>query len=199
MPLSSSFVPGSGKTQMLASLNRFLITEIGGGEVHDGISKTLPGGKTFWWFFDYPISAQLYPSISVADIGLFNQGERAFDRVLGHDKTTGKPIKGARNQTLVEINCWAKDTADQSDATKVVRQLRDKVNYVLVNAGEKDEDTNLFVVPPIYLKDQSDVVVGIVTLDRNANAINEKFIVDMADQNVKRYRLLVRVFWDELV
>ena len=73
---------------------------------------------------------------------------------------------------------------------------------MLVNAGEVDEDTGLFVVPPIDLHDFSQVgepKVGKITVDRTDNAINEKFVVDAADMNVKRYRLLVRVFWFELL
>src|SRR3989304_352906 len=110
MPLPSNFVPKAGKQNVLASLNSFLVSEIGGGEVHDGVSTTLPGGKTFFWFFGYPLSSLLFPSISVVEVGLFNRGEFALDRLLGFD-SLGKPIKGARNQTLIEINCWAKDTA----------------------------------------------------------------------------------------
>lgn len=202
MPLPSNFAPKAGKQNLMASFNGFLVSEIGGGEVHDGVSMALPGGKTFWWMFGYPLSSLLFPSISIAEVGLFNKGEFAIDRVLGFDKTTGKPIKGTRNQTLIEINCWAKDTVASAEAEKTVRELRDKVAYVLVNAGELDEDTGLFIVPSIDLKDFSQVgepKVGKITLDRTDNAINEKFIVDAADQNIKRYRLLVRIFWFELL
>jgi len=201
MPLPSNFTSKAGKQNVIASLNQFLVNEIGGGEVHDGVSTTLPSGKVHWWFFGYPLSSLLFPSVSVAEVGLFNRGEFAIDRVLGFD-STGKPVKGTRNQTLVEINCWAKDTATSAQAEKTVRELRDKVAYVLVNAGEVDESTGLFIVPPIDLKDFSQVgepKVGKITLDRTDNAINEKFLVDAADQNIKRYRLLVRMFWFELV
>ena len=201
MPLPSNFVPKAGKQNVLASFNSFLVSEIGGGEVHDGVSTTLPGGKVHWWFFGYPLTSLLFPSISVSEVGLFNKGEFAIDRVLGFD-SSGKPVKGTRNQTLIEINCWAKDTVTLAQAEKTVRELRDNVAYVLVNAGEVDEDTGLFVVPPIDLHDFSQVgepKVGKITVDRTDNAINEKFVVDAADMNVKRYRLLVRVFWFELL
>lgn len=201
MPLPSGFVPPTGKQNVITSFNKFLIAEIGGGQVHDGIATALPGGKTFWWFFDYPIAPLLFPSISVAEVGLFNRGELAIDRVIGHD-TAGKPIKGTRNQTLIEVNCWAKDTPESAQAAKTVRELRDKLVYVLSNAGEFDDTTETLVVPPIYLKDYGQVgepVVGKVIVDRTDNSINEKFIVDAADQNIKRYKLLVRVFWFELV
>lgn len=202
MPLPSGFVPATGKQNLMTSFNKFLVAEIGGGEVHDGISTALPGGKTFWWFFGYPLTALLFPSISVAEVGLFNRGDIALDRTIRMDPTTGKSIKGSKNQTLIEINCWAKDTASLATAERVVRELRDKIAYVIVNAGEFDEDTSTFVVPPMQIKDFStlgDPVVGNILFDRSDNAINEKFIVDAVDQNIKRYKLLVRVFWYELV
>lgn len=202
MPIPSSFVNPTGKQNVISSINNFLIDQIGGGEVYDGESTSLSGGNTFFWMFDYPLSGMVFPSISISEIGLFSRQPRALGRVLGIDKTTGKPIKGDRNQTLIEINCWAKDTPSKADATKVVRELRDKVNYVLINAGEFDEDTDSLVIPPIQLKDfsqPSPPVVGVIELDRTDNSIDEKYIVDADDQNIKRYKLLVRLFWSELV
>lgn len=203
MPIPASFISPTGKQNLISSLNQFLVDEIGGGEVHDGTATTPSGGNTFFWLFDYPLSGLVFPSISTTEIGLFSEGPIALGRVLAHDKITGLPIKGERNQTLMEINCWAKDTPEKADATKAVRELRDKVNYVLTNAGEIDEaNPGTFVVPPIDLKDfsqPSPPVVGKIRLDSADNSIDEKFIVDAIDQNIKRYRLLVRVFWFELV
>ena len=201
MSLPVGFVSKAGKQHVMASLNAFLIEQIDGGQVHDGMSTELPAGKTFWWLFGYPLAGLVFPSISVVEIGLFNQGELAMDRVIGFDPS-GQPIKGVRNQTLIEINAWAKDTPEQADAEKVVRERRDTLVYAFTNAGELNEQTGVFVVSPIELKDFSqpgEPVVGHISVDRTPNAINEKFIVDAADQNIKRYRLLVRVFWNELV
>ncbi len=203
MPLPSGFTHPTGKQNVISSINQFLVDEIGGGQVYDGITTTLSGGNTFFWFFDYPLSGLLFPSISTMEVGLFSKGPIALDRLLGFDKVTGKPIKGERDQTLIEINCWAKDTAAQADSTKVIRELRDKVRYVLQNAGEIDEDNpGQFIVPPIDLKDFSQgtpPVVGKIRVDTADNAIDEKYIVDAGNQEIKRYRLLVRIFWFELV
>ena len=201
MPLPASFLPKAGKQNLMSSFNRFLVEQLEGGQVHDGISPMLPAGKTFWWLFGYPLTGLVFPSISVAEVGLFSRGELAMDRVLGHD-TAGQPVKGTRNQTLIEVNCWAKDTAESAQAEKTVREFRDRVVYALTNAGEVDESTELLVVPPIILRDfgqAGEPMVGTITVDRTDNAVNEKFIVDAADQNIKRYRLLIRLLWNELV
>ncbi len=203
MPLPSGFVHPTGKQNVLSSINQFLVDEIGGGFVYDGIATALPGGTDFFWFFDYEFTGLLFPSISTTEVGLFNRAPLALDRLLGFDKSTGKPIKGERDQTLIEINCWAKNTPEQGTATKVVRELRDKVRYILQNAGEIDEDNpGQFIVPPIDLKDFSQgtpPIVGKIRVDTADNAIDEKYIVDADNQEIKRYRLLVRIFWFELV
>lgn len=194
-------VSPSGKQNLISSINEFLVSNIPEGEVYDGQATTLSVGKEFFWLFDYPLSGEVFPSISISEVGLFSLAPIALDRLLDFD-STGKAIKGERNQTLIEVNCWAKDTDEKADATKVVRELRDKVYFILKNAGEFDEDTDSFVVPPIDLKDFSQgvpPVVGKVTVDRSDNSIDEKYIVDAESQNIKRYKLLVRVFWFELV
>jgi len=201
MPLPSGFKPKAGKQNVVSSFNQFLVDQIGGGQVYDGISTQLPVGKDFWWFFDYPLSGLQFPSVSTTEPGLFTRSPIALDRVLKFD-SMGKPVKGDRNQTLIEINCWAEDTATQADATKIVRELRDRIFYVLRNAGEIDEDTGALIVPPIELKDFSQPtppLVGTIQVDTADNAIDEKYIVDPVDQNIKRYRLLVRIFWFELL
>ena len=203
MPLPSDFTHPTGKQSVISSLNQFFIDEIDGGEVHDGTATEVTSPNTFFWLFDYPLSGLVFPSVSITEVGLFSRAPIAFDRLLEIDKTTGKAIKGDINQTLIEINCWAKDTPEKADATKVVRELRDRVNFVLKNAGEIDEDNpGQFIVPPIDLKDfsqPSPPVVGKVRVDNVDNSIDEKYLVDEVDQNVKRYRLLVRIFWYEIV
>jgi hypothetical protein len=192
--------PKTGKANLLTSINHFLIDNVGSGVVHNGTLTALPAGKSHWWFFGYPLAALLFPSISVTDVGLFTPGERAFDRLLGTD-ADGNWIKGTRNQTLIEINCWAKDTAETANAEQVVRELRDLVMYALLNAGDSKADESGLAVPSILLKDYYDDMtptVGVIYVDRASNAINEKFIVDQADQQIKRYRILARIFWDEI-
>ncbi len=203
MPIPASFVPPTGKTNVIASFNQFLIDEIGGGQVYTGTNDDLTGGNIFFWLFDMPLSGLVFPSITTSEVGLFNRAPIAFDRLLEISKSTGKAIKGDINQTLIEINCWAKGTAEKADATKVIRQFRDKVNYVLKNAGEIDEDNpGTFIVPPIDLKDfsqPSPPVLGKIRVDNADNSIDEKYIVDEVDQEIKRYKFLVRIFWYELV
>ncbi len=200
MPIPSGFVPKAGKQQLMASFNNFLVSQLDGGEVHDGAATSLPLGKTFWWLFGYPLTTLMFPSISVVEVGLFNKGEFAIGRLLGFE-SDGTPIKGTRNQTLVEINCWAKDTDTKADAEKVVRELRDRIIFALTNAGQFDETTNGLLIPPIELKNYNVIgnpKVGLINIDPSDNAINEKFIVDSVDANIKRYKLLVRIFWFEL-
>ena len=200
MALPSNFKSKSGKQSVISSFNTFLTEQIVDGEIHDGSTITLSGGKEFWWFFDYPLASLLFPSISINEVGLFTKASKAFGRLLGHD-SSGVPVKGEENQTLIEINCWAKDTASQANGTRIVRELRDKVMYTLLNAGEFDEITDQLVIPKIDLIDftqPSEPVIGTIRIDRADNAIDEKYIVDAVDQNIKRYRLLVRIFWFEL-
>lgn len=193
-------VSPSGKFSVITSFNIWISEQLTDGEIHNGFSTTLPMGKTFWIHFGYPLSALMFPSVSISEIGLFTPGESAIGRVLSIDPTTGQPIKGIRNQTLMEINCWAKDTTSLANAEKVVRELRDQIMYSLLNAGEWDEVADDFVVPPILLKDYSDPMpptVGVISLDKESNSINERFLVDAVDANVKRYKLLVRITWFE--
>lgn len=190
----------SGKANLLTSFNNFLVDNVASGQIHNGVQTDLPAGKTHWWFFGFPLTAMLFPAITVVDVGLFTPGERAFDRLLGTD-ANGNIVKGTRNQTLIEISCWAKDTSEQANGEQVVRELRDAVMYVLLNAGDSKADESGFIVPPVLLKNyyKNPVeTVGAIYIDRASNSINEKFIVDSIDANVKRYRLLVRVFWDEI-
>ena len=54
---------------------------------------------------------------------------------------------------------------------------------------------------PIPLRNYNapgNIQIGIIEVDRQSNAINEKFIVDPSNQNVKRYVLIVRIFWLEV-
>jgi|GEM_PF-6037944 len=191
----------SGKQSTITSFNKWLIEQLPEGEVHPGMGTTLSVGKTFWFLFGYPLTALMFPSITISEVGLFNPGETAIGRILGTDPNTGDPIKGTKQQTLMEINCWAKDTAEVANAEKIVRDLRDQVVYALMNAGDFDESADDFVVPPILLKDHSQAMpptVGVIYFDKNPNSITERFIVDAVDANIKRYRLLVRVFWYEI-
>lgn len=146
----------------------------------------LPTGKEFFWNFDAPIVAQRTPGISTTEVGLFNLGETAFDRLLGHD-SSGNPILGIRNQTLIEISCIDQDSDNYTAATQKVRKLRDRV-------------VNALYTEPIPLRNYDDLStpqIGIIELDLASNAINEKFLIDPANQNLKRYVLLIRVFWNE--
>jgi len=198
MSIPSGFHHQTGKEAMLASLNDYLVANIDGGQVG---GTSLGIGKTFFFEFDNPIAPMQFPGITTAEVGLFNLGDFAFDdNLLGFD-SSGKPIKGVKNQTLIEINCW--DSLDKSaSATKNVRNLRDKVIFALVNAGKINEDTGLPILPKIDLKAIDELgspVVGQIVIDPSANAINERFLIDPVNQQIRRIKLLVRVFWFELL
>jgi len=185
MPLTPNSTIPAGKANLMASFNTWLMNTIQGG--YFGLPP-LPTGKEFFWNFDAPIAAQKTPGISTTEVGLFNLGETALERLLGHD-ANGNPIFGIRNQTLIEISCIDQDSETYTSATQKVRKLRDRV-------------VNALYVETIPLRNYDDPLtpqIGIIELDSASNAINEKFLIDPANQNLKRYVLLVRVFWMEFI
>ena len=193
MPLPKGFTQFAGKQNLMASFNNWLIENIEGG--HLG-AQPLPSDKEFFWAFDFPIGPEQFPAISTTERGLFNLGERAINKLIGHT-SDGTPIYGVKNQTLIEITCHAKDTGTFTGATNTVRNLRDRVVFAITNAGHISTPQ----VNKIRLRDYnnpSNPEVGFIELDRDSNSINEKFIVDSQNQNVKRYILLVRIFWCEI-
>lgn len=193
MAIPKGFSHTSGKEALMASFNNWLIENIDGG--HLGVPP-LPGDKEFFWVFDYPIAPQQFPAITTTERGLFNLGELALDKLVGHS-SDGSPIFGVRNQTLIEITCISQDSETFTGSTLIVRNLRDRVIFALTNAGHISTPE----VSKIELRDYnnpSTPVIGFIELDRESNSINEKFVVDPQNQNVKRYVLLVRVFWHEL-
>ena len=184
MTIPKGFQSSAGKQNLLASFNNWLIENVEGG--HVGIAP-LPSDKEFFWDFDFPIEPQDFPAIATTEIGLFNLGEIALDRFLGFDEN-GNECFGTRNQTLVEITAFAKDSATFTGATNTVRNLRDRIVQALT-------------VEPIPLRNYNvsgNPEIGIIEVDRQSNAINEKFIVDPSNQNVKRYVVIVRIFWLEV-
>jgi hypothetical protein len=172
-----------GKENLIASLNYWLTHTIQGG--HIGIPP-LPAGKEFYWLFDFPIAPLTTPAISITEIGLFNYGEIAFDRLIGFDGDD--PIYGTKNQTLIEIVCTDQDSADYSAATNKVRNFRDRVIDAL----------SVSRIPLVDYGHPDKPQIGYLWVDNNSNAINEKLLVDPQNQNLKRYVLLVRIFWLEL-
>ena len=197
MGIPDGFHRRTGKEAFMASLNDYLVDNIEGGQVG---GTDLTGGNSFFWEFDMPIAPLRFPSISTAEVGLFNLGEYALDEsLLGFD-SNGKPIKGVKNQTLVEINCWDSLERDSS-AVKNIRNMRDKVVFALTMAGRTNEDTNMQILPKIKLKAIDEVgtpTVGTIVVDLSSNAINERFLVDPVNQQLRRYKLLIRFFWFEL-
>lgn len=194
----SDFKASSGKENFMSSLNTWLAGVIRGGQL-DGTS-ILQEGNDFYWKFDYPLAPNVMPSIGVSEIGLFDLGKRAMDDNLVGFTEEGKAIRAVRNQTLVEINCWATDSDNFGGATKKVRELRDRVVYALEFAGTLDDEEDTFIIPPIKLYDFSQIdkpVVGIILLDPSGNSINEKFLIDPITNQLKRYKLLVRFLYDE--
>ena len=147
--------------------------------------------------FDNPILPVKLPGYGVVEMGLYNLGVHAFDNLLGL-KADGSYLYGRKNQTLVEISAWDDETL-HPDAVGKVRQMRDKIVYVLYNAGRTDDNGN-FILPPMKVYNyfvNPKVEIGVITLDDSDNAINEKFIIDPSNQNLKCYKLIVRLFWFE--
>ena len=209
-PLPANFNWSTGKAAMMGSIAYFLQTQI--------------PDEFFDW--DNPIMPVKLPGYGVTEKGLYNYGVQAFDDLLGYGQrytysgysgvsgvsghsgysafsgssgySSYGPLHGRKNQTLIEISAWD-DVTKHANAVNKVRQMRDKVVYCLYNAGRVDDNGNL-VMPPIKLYDFSrtpKVEMGWIELDTKDNAINEKFMVDPINQNLKTYRLLIRVYWYE--
>ena len=195
--IPADFKASSGKQNLMSSLNEWLMEIVKGGHIGD---TPLGTGKDFYWAFNSPIAPLNMPAVGVSEIGLFDIGKRAFDGNLVGFTADGTPIRAVRNQTLVEINCWATDSDTFGGATKKVYELRDRIVFALEFAGTMNDAEDGFIVPPIKLLDfsqDSKPVVGIIQLDPTGNAINEKFLIDPVVQNIRRYKLLVRFLYDE--
>jgi len=181
MPLPTDFKWVAGKSAMMGSLYEYLTTNI--------LDETFD--------FDNPIIPVKLPAYGVSEKGLYNRGPIALDDFLGYKNSKG--LYGRLNQTLVEVSAWDDETI-HPEAVGKVRQMRDKIVYLLYNAGRKGDD-NVFVLPPIklynYYSLPTKTEIGAIYLDPSDNAINEKFIIDPVNQNVKIYKLLVRLFWIE--
>jgi len=178
-PLPVDFKWSSGKNAMMGSLAEYLVTNI----------------TDEYFDFDNPLLPIKLPGYGVSEKGLYNLGVVAFEHLLGYKN--GLPLYGRKNQTLVEISAWDDETL-HSNAVGKVRQMRDKVVYLLYNAGRVD-DAGGFVMPPIkmYSYYPTKTEVGIIELDHSDNAINEKLVIDPINQNLKIYKLLMRLFWYE--
>jgi len=180
MPLPTDFKWASGKSALMGSLADYFITQI--------------PDETF--DFDNPILPVKLPAYGFTEKGLFNRGVMAFDNLLGYKNT--KPVYGRQDQTLIEISAWDDQTLHPGAVGKV-RQMRDKIVYVLYNAGRMN-DSGALVLPPIKLYDYSQSPkkeIGVIELDSSDNAINEKLVIDPINQNIKIYRMLCRMFWWE--
>lgn len=180
MPIPTNFKWASGKSALMGSLAEYLVTHI--------------PDESFE--FDNPILPLKLPSYGVTEKGLYNLGSIAMDDFLGYKED--KALYGKRNQTLIEISAWDDETVNPQAVGKV-RQMRDKIVYLLYNAGRQDEN-GLEILPPIRLYNYYESPkkrIGIVVLDPADNSINEKFVIDPINQNIKVYRLLIRMFWYE--
>ena len=180
MTLPVDFKWDSGKSALMGSLYDYLTTNI----------------TDEYFDFDNPILPVKLPGYGVTEKGLYNLGAYAFDNFLGYKG--GDALYGRKDQTLIEISAWDDETI-HSDAVGKVRQMRDKIIYVLLNAGRIGDDGNA-ILPPIKLYDYSTspkTEIGVIELDPADNSINEKFMIDPINQNIKAYKLLIRLFWYE--
>ncbi len=180
MPLPANFKWDSGKGAFFGSLASWLTTNI----------------TDEYFDFDNPILPIKLPGYGVTEVGLFNLAPIAMEHFVGYKD--GEAQYAKKNQTLVEITAWD-DVTKHSNASGKVRQMRDKVIWALYNAGRKD-DAGTLVLPAIKLYDYFQTPIkemGVIQLDDSDNAINEKFIVDPVNQNIKMYKMLIRMFWYE--
>ena len=181
-PLPANFRWTSGKAAMLGSFNKYMQTQI-------------PDEN---FDFDSPVLPANMPGYGIMEKGLYNLGAVAFEHLIGYKD--GDPVYARKNQTLVEISAWDNETL-HSNAVDRVRVMRDKVVYVLYNAG-RTNDSGAFILPPMKIYDYTKVVpeeIGVMVMDPADNAINEQFVIDPINQNIKTYRILVRLFWYEYI
>ena len=182
MPLPTNFKWNSGKAALMGSFADYLTTQI----------------TDEYFDFDNPILPIKLPGYGVAEKGLYNLGIVAFEHLLGYKNNV--PVYGRKNQTLIEVSAWDDETLHPNAVGKV-REMRDKLVYVLYNAGRVN-DSGGFILPPMKLYDYSQnpkVEIGIIELDPADNAINEKLVIDPINQNIKIYRVLFRMFWYEFI
>ncbi len=182
MALPADFKWNSGKGALMGSLAEYLQTNI-------------PDEN---FEFDCPILPQKLPGYGVTEKGLYNLGTYAFDQFLGYKN--GQPLYGRKDQTLVEISAWDDETQHPGAVGKI-RQMRDKIVYLLLNAGRVNDD-GVTVQPPILLYDYSVTPkkeIGYIELDPADNSINEKQVIDPINSNIKSYKLLIRLYWYEYI
>lgn len=180
MTLPANFKWATGKASFMGSLADYLTTQITD-ESFD---------------FDNPIIPVKLPGFGVIERGLYSLAPVAMDNFLGYKN--GTALYGRKNQTLVEISAWDDET-EHPNAVGKVRQMRDKIIYCLYNAGRVD-DNDVLVLPQIKLYDYSGiskVEKGVIVVDPSDNSINERYMIDPINQNIKIYRILVRFFWYE--
>lgn len=195
--IPADFKAASGKQNLMESFNKWLVDIVRGGQLSDA---PLAGGNDFFWGFDLPVAPLNMPAVGVKELGLFNLGAMAMDENLVGFTPEGKQVKMVRNQTLVEITCYAVDSDTYGGSTKKVRELRDRIVFALEFAGTMNDTEDGFIVPHIKMKDFSQAgepVVGKIMLDKEGNAINEKFLIDPVNNQLKMYKLLVRLLYDE--
>ena len=180
MTLPVDFKWNSGKSALMGSLADYLTTNI----------------TDEFFDFDNPILPVKLPGYGITEKGLYNLGVFAFDNFLGYKG--GEALYGRKDQTLIEISAWD-DESKHPDAVGKVRQMRDKIIYLFLNAGRYTDD-GVEILPPIKLYDYSTAPkteIGIIELDPADNSINEKQVIDPINQNLKAYKLLIRIFWYE--
>jgi hypothetical protein len=178
----SGFKWNSGKASLMGSIAEYLVTQI-------------PDEN---FDFDNPLIPIKLPGYGVSEKGLYSLAPIAFEHFMGYKD--GVAIYARKNQTLVEISAWDDETI-HSNAVGKVRQMRDKIVYLFYNAGRYDDNGSV-ILPPIKLYDYEQVPkkeVGVVELDPGDNSINEKLLIDPINQNIKIYKLLLRLFWYEFI
>lgn len=198
----------TGKRSVMKSLKKHL---------DDNLPKQVvdPDSNYTVHWDDYQ-NVNTYPSMAFVDMGTRNVGEHellgpignlgdhAFQEDLGVviPDGGGSPVKvyGKINRTYVEFNLQTDSNTD-SNAVEHCLAMRDQLEYLFANSGKRNPDTGAEILPPIKLLDfvpdpDVDTNAAIWSPTELEETFVEKYIgIDPDKPGVKRYQILVRLYW----
>lgn len=183
----------TGKNNMLGSLKAYL---------RANLPLAIPSGTYAVELGQYE-NAESYPSISFEDVGMPGLGGHAFDRFLGDGiDESGNKIKyyGKIAQTMVDFNCQSNMNDQPQDALQQCYQMRDQLEYLLMNSGEYDH-AGVQILPPIQLMNYdtnpASSTGSCIWAPMEKDSIwFETFIGnDEARVGIKRLNIRVRIYW----
>lgn len=175
----------TGKNNVLASLRKYLSEQL---------------APTVVQFENY-MNVEQIPSIAFQDVGVPNLGGHAFDDYLGErigDSGFPERVYGKIAQTNLEFNILT-DQENNASAIKDLFQMRDRLEYLFMYSGRKDE-AGVLIMPRIAILDfdnsNEDTGASIWCPQERDSIWIENYVgTDQERPNVKRLRILVRVYW----